>query len=208
MKIQIPQFTTIGEAWLCTVRHCLATGREYEIERGSYVGQSRKQLDSLAFEITQPETRPLAVEFGGVAISDGESIHRYFEDYLINSELKENEQYTYGSRIEPQLDAIAAMLAESPNTNQATIAIAQPSDIHLDDPPCLRSLSWKVTPNGLQLTSFWRSWDLHSALPLNLGGLQLLNEAMAEWAGVGQTGSLVCYSDGSHVYDHAWGMMQ
>ncbi len=41
-NLQIPKFTTIGEAWLCTVRHCLANGREYKIERGSYVGQKRR----------------------------------------------------------------------------------------------------------------------------------------------------------------------
>jgi len=199
-------YRTIGEAWLNVCQRCLAQGRTYVITRGSYEGQQRKQLDHLAFMITHPGTRPLGVEYKGTPISDDESIQRYFEDYLINPRLAENEQYTYASRVAPHLEAIAEMLYKTPGTNQATIEVGRPEDIDLSDPPCLRVLSWKVTPGGLQLTSFWRSWDLYAALPTNLGGLQLLNELVAEWAGL-SPGPLVCYSDGGHIYDHCWNML-
>lgn len=199
----LPIYRTIGEAWLCSNQLCMVNGREYEIQRGSYVGQRRKQLDWLAFIITSPGERPLAVEYRGTPISDDESIARYFEDYLITSTLTKNEQYTYGSRLQPQLFEIVGMLRKTPNTNQATAEVGQPYDINLPDPPCLRVLSWKVTDAGLQLTSFWRSWDLYAGLPTNLGGLQLLNELMAEWCGI-SPGSLVCYSDGGHVYEQSW----
>lgn len=199
------EFRTIGEAWLCANQECMAFGREYAIERGSFVGQKRKQLDFLAFIITKPWERPLAVEFGGQAISDDESIYRYFEDYLINSSLAADEQYTYGNRLRLQGEPVARMLRETPNTNQATAEIAKPSDINLSDPPCLRVISWKAIDGKLRLTSFWRSWDLYAALPTNLGGLQLLNEFMAEWANV-KPGPLVCVSDGAHIYDHSWGV--
>jgi len=199
-------YRTIGEAWLNVCRQCLEHGRTYTITRGSYEGQQRKQLDQLAFIITHPGTRPLGIDYQGMPISDDESIHRYFEDYLIDTRLAENEQYTYASRIAPNLEAVAGMLRESPATNQATIEVGRPEDIELADPPCLRILSWKATDVGLQLTSFWRSWDLYAALPTNLGGLQLLNETMAEWSGL-PLGPLVCYSDGGHVYDHCWNML-
>lgn len=198
-------YRTIGEAWLNTCQQCIADGREYKIQRGSYVSQKRKQLDWLAFVILSPGERPLGVEYRGTPISDDKSIHRYFEDYLINPEVSDKEQYTYASRLHPQLYKIISTLRKTPNTNQATAEIGQPTDIHLTDPPCLRVLSWKVTPVGLQLSSFWRSWDLYGAMAMNLGGLQLLNEMMAEWSGIG-AGPLVCYSDGGHIYEQSWGV--
>lgn len=201
----IPIYRTIGEAWLNTCQTCMAVGREYEIQRGSFIGQRRKQLDQLAFVITSPSERPLGVVNRGIPISDDENIHRYFEDYLINSEVSDREQYTYASRIHPQLHKIISILRTTPNTNQVIAEVGQPSDIQLAFPPCLRVLSWKVTPDGLQLSSFWRSWDLYGALAMNLGGLQLLNELMAEWSGL-QPGPLICYSDGGHIYEQSWGV--
>jgi len=69
-------------------------------------------------------------------------------------------------------------------------------------------VSWKVVGDGtLQMSVFFRSWDLYTGFPTNMGGLQLLNEMMAEWAGL-QSGHLVAYSDGAHIYDHAWGIFE
>lgn len=201
----IPEYRTIGEAWLNVCQACLENGRIFKISRGSYEGQERRQLDMLAFTITHPGTRPLGFEYKGLAISDDRSIEKYFADYLINPILAPDEQYTYASRIAPFLKVVAKMLRVTPDTNQATLEVGRPEDIGLAAPPCLRVLSWKVTNKGLQLSSFWRSWDLFSGLPANLGGLQLLNELMAEWAEV-EVGPLFCISDGAHIYDHNWKM--
>lgn len=202
----ISEYRTIGEAWLNTCQLCVKCGREFTIDRGSYEGQKRKQLDALAFIITYPQTRPLGIEYKGLAISDDSAIEKYFADYLISPKLAENEQYTYASRIAQYLEMVAGVLRDTPGTNQAAIEVARPNDVLLPDPPCLRVLSWKVVDGKLQLSSFWRSWDLYVGLPTNLGGLQLLNELMAEWAGL-SAGPLICYSDGGHVYDHNWGMV-
>ncbi len=202
----IPDYRTIGFAWLNVCQQVMLHGREFTIDRGSYARQKRKQLDALAFTISHPETRPLGFEHKGLPVCDDKSIEGYFVDYLISPELMPDEQYTYGSRIEPHLERVAMMLKESPGTNQATIEVARPDDVLLPDPPCLRVLSWKVTDKGLQLSSFWRSWDLFAAFGTNLGGLQMLNEAMAEWAGV-KPGPMFCSSDGGHIYDHCWEML-
>lgn len=197
------EYRTIGEAWLNVCQLTMRQGRRYTIERGSYVGQQRAQLDYLAFIITNPGERPLAVEYQGRPVSSDKSIQQYFEDYLINPSIAPKEQYTYAQRIASQLEHVAQMLYDTPRTNQACISVAQPGDVSLDDPPCLRELSWKLTDRGLQLTSFWRSWDVYGALPMNLGGLQLLNEALAEWAEL-TPGPMVCYSDGAHIYEQSW----
>lgn len=198
-------YHNISAAWFFSCNRCLNSGYTYTIDRGSYVGQQRKQLEWLAGFITNPSDRPLGITYNNIPVSDDESIYRYFEDYLVNTDTAENEQYTYGNRVAPWLETVAAMLQDTPQTNQATIEVGRPEDILLPDPPCLRVLSWKVTPSGLQLTSFWRSWDLFTGFPTNMGGLQLLNEMMAEWVGV-RPGRLVYYSDGAHIYDHCWEM--
>lgn len=203
----IVEYRTIGEAWLNLCQGCVENGREFVITRGSYIGQRRRQFNSVAFTITHPETRPLGFEYRGLAISDDKSIEKYFADYLINPALTDNEQYTYASRIAPYLETVAEMLQATPGTNQATLEVGRPEDVLLSDPPCLRVLSWKVTDKGLQLSSFWRSWDLYVGLPTNLGGVQLLNETMAEWTQI-KSGPLFCVSDGAHIYDHNWGMVK
>ena len=98
------------------------------------------------------------------------------------------------------------MLKKTPMTNQASISVAQPTDTKLEHPPCLRDLSWKIVDGKLNLTSYWRSWDLHSGLPTNLGGLELLNELVAYEVGV-PVGKQICFSDGGHVYDYAWDLI-
>lgn len=196
------KYRTIGEAWLNTVQACQQIGRRYTIQKGSYEGRCRLQLARLAFVITNPGERPLGVEYRGKPISDDDSIQRYFEDYLINPDPRPDEQYTYGQRIAPYLDQLARRIRDYPMSNQHFLPVAQPGDLDLDDPPCLQTLTWQVIDRQLQLWSHWRSWDALSGLPTNLGGLQLLNEMLAEWTGF-QPGALVCTSSGAHVYlDH------
>jgi len=200
---------TLDEAWRLSCAEVMQYGTEYDIEYGSYVGQKRKQLEHLTLVINAPWTRPLApiCAVGETPATDDNAITTYFADYLASPKLAENEQYTYGNRIHEHLEEIARRLRETPGTNQAVISISRPEDILLCDPPCLRELDWKVTGEGLWLSSYWRSWDIHGALPVNLGGLQLLNEMIAEWAGL-ECGPMVAYSAGAHIYDHAWGLVR
>lgn len=196
-------YTNIPDAWYQSNILCIREGYTYTIERGSYVGQQRKQLAFHAFEIVHPETKPLGITYDRHAISDDDSIYAYFINYLIAPKASDKEQYTYGDRIYKYIDVIANMLHDTPNTNQAIIEIAQPQDILLPDPPCLRLISFKVIQGILQMTTFWRSWDAFNGLPDNLGGLQLFFEMIGELADI-PTGRQICVSDGIHIYDHAW----
>lgn len=217
---------TIDEAWYRTCRLCQVVGREYVIERGSFVGSTRRQLGNLAIVISHPWERPLGITYRGMVVSTDDAIQEYFEHYLIGTEKAPNEQYTYGERIASPIETddgpmtplqiIAGMLRETPATNQAVIEVARPEDILLDDPPCLRLLDWKAEQREdkewvLNLTTCWRSWDVPNGLPTNLGGIQLLNEAMAEWASRMKgnrfrPGKLIAYSSGAHLYEHSLGL--
>ena len=197
----------ISDAWYKSVRHILEHGYTYTIDRGSFEGRERKQLASFALKVLHPESRPLSVEHNGLVISSSEAIAKYF-GYLTNPEMHENEAYTYGNRISQWLPTIVEMLIETPNTNQAAIEIGQPSDVTLNDPPCLRVISWKVIENKkLQMTVFFRSWDCVNGLPFNLGGLQLLNELVAGSSGL-KPGAIIAYSDGIHVYDMSYNVLK
>ncbi len=197
---------TICEAWYNACLACMVNGHNYLVVAGSYVGQRRRQVPYLSLYIKHPEERPFGFKFGNVPISGDAAIEKYFYDYIVGTEIKAGEQYTYGSRIMPQFEATAEKLIESNCfTNQAVITIGLPSDIELSHPPCLREIAWKWHPDGLQMAVYFRSWDLCCALALNLGALQMLNEQMAELVGV-NTGPMVAFSDGGHVYEQSWKM--
>jgi hypothetical protein len=191
----------------------------YQIDQGSFQGHLRYQIESLTMVIMNPEHRPIVPLLGPgfpQVISD---VEEYFHHYIIGTEVAPSETYTYGQFIYPHLEGIIELLMESPGTNQAVINIGNSVElfstvkgmrpVHYigkngeSDPPCLRCITWQVNDEGkLDIYTFWRSWDLFAGMPMNLAGIQLLNEYVAGFIGR-EPGAQVCYSSGSHVYDTA-----
>ncbi len=200
---ELMEARNIGDAWFKSVGLCLDQGHTFTVQRGSYEGQRRLQLARFSMLITLPEERPMGLEWARKPLSTEDSIQKYYEDYIISEEVRPNEQYTYGRRIVPWLPTIVQMLQETPDTNQACLSVARPEDVLLKDPPCLRSLAWNVIEGKLQMTSYWRSWDLYTGFPTNLGGLQLLNEYVAGFAGI-PAGPQWIVSNGLHLYEYCW----
>jgi len=205
-RLIFDKFNTIEDAWFTLCSRTKISGEEYTIDKGSFAGCKRRQLPFTAFMVLWPWTRPLSVTYKGQNIITQEQAEKYFAEYLLNPNVAANEQYTYGSRIAPQLDTIINMLSKTPMTNQAVIEVAQPSDLNLPDPPCLRVVSWKVSEKKLNLCCYFRSWDLYAGLPTNLCGLQFLNEYIAEMTGL-SLGKLIAFSDGAHLYDYAFDLI-
>lgn len=85
--------------------------------------------------------------------------------------------------------------------NQCTIEIGMPSDILLQDPPCLRMIDTRIEQDILHFFVYFRSWDLWGGFPVNLGGIELLKQYMAKEIGVGN-GKIIAASKGLHIYDH------
>ncbi len=125
----------------------------------------------------------------------------------MGEEKSENEDYTYGQYIAPAVIPIIKLLNQSKgDTNQAAINIGGPDSIYLDCPPCLRVITFKViqmdNQKKLQMSLFFRSWDLFAGMPENLGGLQLLKEYILMHMDFDvQDGPIVAYSDGLHLYE-------
>ena len=92
-------------------------------------------------------------------------------------------------------------------TNQCTIEIAMPNDILLTDPPCLRLIDCRLRYGKLHFIVYFRSWDLYAGFPVNLGGLELLKQMMADEIGV-KNGSMVTISKGLHIYSQYYEIVE
>lgn len=69
--------------------------------------------------------------------------------------------------------------------------------------PCLRGLDFRIIDGYLMTHVIYRSWDLLSGFPTNMGGFTLLNEYVAGEIGV-EPGPLAFSCKSLHVYSHAF----
>jgi len=205
MKISVIEARDLSEAWFLCLRKILAEGYEYKIERGSYAGQQRKELDFVVIQVRNPGTRPLVpdVPQGVPPPSTMDYVESYLP-YLMAAHKAEGEQYTYGQYLEKQIAEVIKMYKEDGyNTNQAFMAVGDSQSIFLSDPPCLRAIDTRIRDNRLNFVVYFRSWDLWAGFPSNLAAIQLMKEYMAEEIGVND-GEIIAMSKGLHLYEYSW----
>ena len=201
----------LPDAWYQCVRAVLENGYEYTIDRGSFKGHKRKELDFVTVKVTTPSNRPLVPEIPKNIEADVptptsmEYVNRYLQ-YLATPLKKNGEKYTYGERLagikNNQIDKVVRLyIEEGYETNQACMEVAMPTDIDLSDPPCLRLIDTRVRYGKLHFMVYFRSWDLWAGFPPNLAALQLLKEYMAKQIGV-DDGEIIACSKGLHLYDY------
>ncbi len=87
--------------------------------------------------------------------------------------------------------------------NQMVLQIAHPTDMMLQDPPCLRHIDTRIQEGVLHFYPYFRSWDLWGGLPANLAAIQLLKEYVAGEIGV-KDGEIIATSKGLHIYDYSF----
>jgi thymidylate synthase len=205
MKISVIEARDLSEAWFLCLRKTLAEGHEYKIDRGSYAGQRRKELDFIVVQVKNPGARPLVpdVPQGVPPPTTMEYIESYLP-YLMTAHKDEREQYTYGQYLEKQIPEVIKMYKEDGyNTNQAFMAVGDDQSLKLSDPPCLRAIDTRIRDNKLNFVVYFRSWDLWAGFPSNLAAIQLLKEYMAGEIGVGD-GEIIAMSKGLHLYEYSW----
>ena len=188
------------------LRKTLTEGYDYTVQRGSFAEQTRRELDYVVIQITYPRARPLVPDVppGVPPPTSMEYVESYLP-YLMTSQKKEGEEYTYGQYLEKQIQEVIKMHKGSRKhyTNQAFMTVGGPETISFPDPPCLRSIDTKVYDGRLHFFVYFRSWDLWAGFPSNLAALQLLKEYMSSEIGV-EDGELVATSKGLHLYKYAW----
>jgi thymidylate synthase len=205
MKISSVTARDLSEAWFLCLCEVLNSGYTYKIDRGSYVGQHRKELEYIVCQIKNPGTRPLIpdVPAGVPAPSTMEYVESYLP-YLMTAHKAQGEQYTYGQYLEPQIAEVIKMYkTDGFNTNQAYMAVGDAQSIFLTDPPCLRGVDTRIREGKLHFLLYFRSWDLWAGFPSNLAALQLLKEYMAAEIGV-EDGEIITSSKGLHLYEYSW----
>ncbi|OGO24021.1 MAG: thymidylate synthase [Chloroflexi bacterium RBG_16_50_9] len=205
MKISVIEARDLSEAWFVCLGKTLKEGCEYRIDRGSYAGQRRKELDLAVVRVSYPGARPLIpdVPQGVPPPSTMEYVESYLP-YLMTAHRKKGEQYTYGQYLEKQIAEVIRMYHEDGyNTNQAFMAVGDKESISLEDPPCLRMIDTRIREGRLNFVVYFRSWDLWAGFPSNLAAIQLLKEYMAGEIGV-EDGEIVAMSKGLHLYEYAW----
>ncbi len=205
MDITVIKARDLPEAWFLCLRKVLEKGYEYTIDRGSWEGHKRKELDMVMLHVQNPGRRPLIpdVKPGIPAPTSMDYVESYMS-YLVTSLKADNEQYTYGEDLERQIPEVIKMYkTQGYNTNQAYMAVGKPDSIFLSDPPCLRGIDTRIRYGKLHFIMYFRSWDLWAGFPSNLAGLQTLKEFMACEIGV-EDGEIIVSSKGMHLYDYCW----
>ena len=221
--------TTISDAWFQCVDRILDVGFKYKIQQGSYVGQTRLEFDWITIFIKHPYAEPYDLMLPEIPqhlnipnpVASG-FIEQYLP-YLMTGEKQPGEDYTYGQRLTEfykgkscigtfdgisqyavyynQIKHFIELLKKTPNTNQAVLQVAQPSDCLLNDPPCLRLIDMRIKDNLLIFYPYFRSWDLWGGMPANLAAIAVLQKYMADEIGV-ESGPICASSKGLHIYQY------
>jgi len=209
VNISLIEARDLSEAWFLCLRKTLAEGYEYKIDRGSYAGQRRKELDLVVVQVRNPGTRPLIPDVPqGVPPPTSMKYIEEYLPYLMTAHKGEGEQYTYGQYLEEQIPKVIEMYKnDGYDTNQAFMAVGDKESISLADPPCLRAIDTRIRDNKLKFIVYFRSWDLWAGFPSNMAAIQLLKEYMAGEIGV-KDGELLAMSKGLHLYEYAWELAQ
>ena len=215
----------LDDAWFRCLSEILDNGHVYKITRGSYEGQKRLEFDFVTIRIKNPSHQIIPIIPEGSSIpapTSMEYINGYLS-YLLTGQKTETEDYTYGERLVDakvrfkekeivkemplevnQVEEVIKMYkTQGHGTNQAVMEIGMPSDIKLNDPPCLRLIDTRIRYGKLHFFPYFRSWDLWGGFPSNLGGLELVKQYMAEEIGV-ENGEMIASSKGLHLYEYSW----
>jgi thymidylate synthase len=207
MNLEIIEATTIPDAWFSCVSRIFDSGFKYEIQRGSYVGETRLEFDWITILIKHPYAEPydlMLPEIPAHLNIPNPVAYGYVEQYipyLMTNAKKEGEDYTYGARLYQQIPYWIEILKKTPRTNQAVLQVARPEDCFLNDSPCLREIGLKIKDNQLIFYPYFRSWDLWSGTPANLAGIAVLQKYMADEIGV-ESGPICASSKGLHLYSY------
>ena len=213
----------LDDLWFQCLLKIIDSGHIYTIDRGSYKGQKRLEFDMVFLQVANPGHQIIPIIPEGMNITpptSKENVERYIS-YILTGERSPKEDYTYGERLTlfeehfkrsdgvevkhtNQIRAVIDMYKKDGyGTNQACMEIGMPSDIGLNDPPCLRLIDTRIRYGKLHFLCYFRSWDLWGGLPSNLAAIQKLKEWMAEEIGV-EDGELMACSKGLHLYDYNW----
>jgi len=207
------------DVWYKALKSIWSEGDVFQVGYGSEETETRKL--NLTLEIDHPENRPLVSD---KAPCDMKYVQWYALTYLWCGEGKQDETYTYGSRLREPVDQVEEAIkryVEQRNDRQVTMVVRLPEDIlkvspttkEKHEPPCLSLIDTEILDGQMHLTCYFRSWDAYAGLPANIAGLQLFNEAfVSEINERGdlslKTGKLIFHSKNCHIYKRQFNLVK
>ncbi|MEW5908197.1 MAG: thymidylate synthase [Thermodesulfobacteriota bacterium] len=109
MKIHKIEARDLPDLWFQAVYDILETGRKFQIDRGSYAGQTRLEYDYFIGHVKYPGTQPLIPDIPpscGIPnpvendyLYGGAGYDRGYIEYLMSPRKEPGESYTYGERL-------------------------------------------------------------------------------------------------------------
>lgn len=208
----------LPDAWFKALNAIWKEGDIFPVGFGSEETETKKL--NLTIEIEHPENRPLVSD---KAPCDFKYVQGYALEYLWCGEKKEDETYTYGSRLNTPVNQVEEAIKryiEEQWDRQVTMVIRLPTDIRKYDenhnksePPCLSLIDTEILNGQMHLTCYFRSWDAYGGLPANIAGLQLFNEAFVseinERGNLSlKTGKLIFHSKNCHIYQRQYNLVK
>ena len=127
------------DAWFKALNIIWNEGDAFQVGYGSEVTETKKL--NLTIEITHPKNRPLVSE---KAPCDMKYIQWYALTYLWCGEGKQDEIYTYGSRLREPIDQIEEAIknyVKEQRDRQVTMVVRLPDDIFKINPKQKRSMN-------------------------------------------------------------------
>jgi len=207
------------DAWFKTLNSIWTEGDDFQVGYGSEETMTKKL--NLTLEIDHPENRPLVSD---KAPCDMKYVQWYALTYLWCGEGKQDETYTYGSRLREPVDQIEEAIkryVKERKDRQITMVVRLPEDIKTfrpgtaerHEPPCLSLIDTEILEGKMHLTCYFRSWDAYAGLPANIAGLQLFNEAFVseinERGNLSlKAGKLIFHSKNCHVYKRQFNLVK
>ena len=224
MKSLYPTYiraTNLDDTWFQCLQVVLNRGRRFTVDKGSYAGAQRVELDFIMLYITHPTADPMLPVIPAHIDIPAPVDADYLDNYLpklMTSHKDIGEQYTYGERLSGgsfqvnpeaelpvvgQIDAIIETYKLfGHRNNQMVLRVCKPSDLKLSDPPCLCHIDTRIQDDRLHFMPYFRSWDAWGGLPANLAGITMLMQYMAAEIGV-EPGEIIACSKGLHLYGYA-----
>jgi thymidylate synthase len=207
------------DAWFQALSRIWNEGDVFKVGYGSEISETKKL--NLSIEITCPQNLPLVSD---KAPCDMKYVQWYALTYLWCGEGKQDETYTYGSRLREPVDQVEEAIkryVEQQRDRQVTMVVRFPEDIlkvsprtkERHEPPCLSLIDTEILDDKMHLTCYFRSWDAYAGLPANIAGLQLFNEAFVseinERGNLGlETGKLIFHSKNCHIYKRQFNLVK
>jgi thymidylate synthase len=207
------------DAWFKTLNGIWTEGDVFQVGYGSEETETKKL--NLTLEVTHPENRPLVSD---KAPCDMKYVQWYALTYLWCGEGKQDETYTYGSRLREPVDQVEEAIknyVKEQRDRQVTMVVRLPEDIYKinpktkerHEPPCLSLIDTEILDGQMHLTCYFRSWDAYAGLPANIAGIQLFNEAFVSEINSRvnlnlKTGKLIFHSKNCHIYKRQYKLVE